>query len=120
PLRNLAVAPAFFHNGAFVRLEDAIRHHLDVEESARNYNPVTAGVPADLIGRLGPIEPVLRRLDPLLRSPIELGPDEFSDLLAFVKDALLDKRVRKENLCKLVPGPVPSGLLPLEFEACRK
>ena len=30
PLRNVALQPAFFHNGAFTRLEDAIRHHLDV------------------------------------------------------------------------------------------
>ncbi len=34
PLRNVALQPAFFHNGAFTRLEDAIRHHLDVFESA--------------------------------------------------------------------------------------
>jgi cytochrome c peroxidase len=39
PLRNVALQPAFFHNGAFTRLEDAIRHHLDVAVSARNYNP---------------------------------------------------------------------------------
>ena len=37
PLRNVALQPAFFHNGAFTRLEDAIRHHLDVYDSARNY-----------------------------------------------------------------------------------
>ena len=30
PLRNVALQPAFFHNGAFTRLEDAIRHHLNV------------------------------------------------------------------------------------------
>ena len=29
PLRNLALQPAFFHNGGFTRLEDAI-HHLNV------------------------------------------------------------------------------------------
>src|SRR5262249_45425999 len=39
PLRNLAVAPAFFHDGAFTRLEDAVVHHLDVYESARRYDP---------------------------------------------------------------------------------
>ena len=39
PLRNAALQPAFFHNGAFVRLEDAIRHHLNVRESARRYDP---------------------------------------------------------------------------------
>ena len=55
PLRNVAVAPAFFHNGAFTRLEDAIQHHLDVYDSARNYNPRDAGVDADLALRLGPI-----------------------------------------------------------------
>ncbi|MEP7348217.1 MAG: cytochrome c peroxidase, partial [Gemmatimonadaceae bacterium] len=29
PLRNVALQPAFMHNGAFVRLEDAMRYHLD-------------------------------------------------------------------------------------------
>ncbi len=29
PIRNVALQPAFFHNGTFTRLEDAIRFHLD-------------------------------------------------------------------------------------------
>jgi len=120
PLRNLAVAPGFFHNGAFIRLEDAIRHHLNVKKSALTYNPVEAGVPADLAQRLGPIEPVLKRLDPLLQSPIHLNKSEFDDLLAFVRDGLLDKRVKAENLCVLVPAQVPSGLPVLQFEACKQ
>ena len=119
PLRNLAVAPAFFHNGAFTRIEDAIRHHLNVHRSARTYNPVAAGLPEDLTLRLGPIEPVLKRLDPLLRTPISLTPAEFNDLVSFVRDGLLDQRVKPENLCKLVPSSVPSGLPVLDFEACR-
>ena len=118
PLRNLAIAPGFFHNGAFIRLEDAIRHHLNVYKSAHSYSPVEAGVPADLSHRLGPIEPVLQRLDPLLRRPIELTPSEFDDLVSFVRDGLLDERVKAENLCKLVPTSVPSGLPVLDFEAC--
>ena len=44
PLRNAALQPAFFHNGSFTRLEDAIRHHLNVFESNRTYNPADAGV----------------------------------------------------------------------------
>ncbi len=119
PLRNLAVAPGFFHNGAFIRLEDAIRHHLNVQKSARTYDPVKAGVPADLAERVGPIEPVLRRLDPLLRNPIHLSDSEFNDLVSFVRDGLLDERVKAENLCKLVPAQVPSGRPVLDFEACR-
>jgi cytochrome c peroxidase len=66
PLRNVAVQPAFFHDGAFTRLEDAIRHHMNVVRSAHTYDPVDAGVPADLTKRRGPTKPVLRRLDPLV------------------------------------------------------
>src|SRR5262249_43264806 len=109
PLRNAALQPAFFHNGAFTRLEDAIRHHLDVFESARSYDPVLAGVDSDLTYRRGPIEPVLERLDPLLAAPIVLTKEEFADLLAFVRDGLLDERARTQNLCTLVPHTVPSG-----------
>ena len=119
PLRNLAVAPGFFHNGAFIRLEDAIQHHLNVYKSAHTYDPVKAGVPVDLTYRLGPIEPVLRRLDPLLRQPIQLSKDEFADLVSFVRDGLLDEAVKAENLCKLVPAAVPSGMPVLHFEACQ-
>lgn len=118
PLRNAAVQPAFFHNGAFTRLEDAIRHHLDVFESARSYNAVTAGLDAD-INRLGPIEPVLARVvHPALQTPITLTDDEFRQLVAFVRDGLLDERARKEHLCTLVPTHVPSGLPTLRYQAC--
>src|SRR5260370_25848276 len=108
PLRNLAVAPGFFHNGAFIRLEDAIRHHLNVYWSAHSYNPVKAGVPADLAQRVGPIEPGLKHLDPLLRHPAELTPTEFADLASFVLHGSLGERVK--HLSNLVPPHVPTGL----------
>ena len=66
PLRNAVLQPAFFHNGAFTRLEDAIRHHLNVLESVSTYNAASAGVDRDLRARLGPMEPVIDRLDPRL------------------------------------------------------
>src|SRR6186713_1610844 len=66
PVRNAALQPAFFHNGAFTRLEDAIRHHLNVFESASTYGAAAAGIDSDLRARLGPIQPVLDRLDPRL------------------------------------------------------
>jgi cytochrome c peroxidase len=119
PLRNLARAPAFFHNGAFARLDDAIRHHLDAHNSARGYDPWKAGVPDDLRYRVGPIEPVLERLDPQLQIPIRLSPQEFADLVKFVRDGLLDARTSKANLCRLVPLVLPSGLPPLDFHGCR-
>jgi len=118
PLRNVALQPAFFHNGAFTRLEDAIRHHLDPAASARSYDPRAAGVAPDLQALLGPIEPVLARLDPLLMTPVELSPAEFNDLVAFVRFGLLDGRAKKQSLCRLVPGSVPSGLDLIQFEGC--
>jgi cytochrome c peroxidase len=118
PLRNAALQPAFFHNGAFTRLEDAIRHHLDVRMSVRDYDPITAGLDNDLTLSIGPTAPVLARLDPLLATPIELSPEEFRNLVAFVRDGLLDERAKKEHLCKLVPRAVPSGFTPLKFERC--
>jgi cytochrome c peroxidase len=115
PLRNLDVQPTFFHNGAFTSIKDAIRHHLDVFQSARNYDPKEAGVDKDL-RRVGPIEPVLARLDPLLAERIDLTREEFLQLVSFVRDGLLDPRAKPENLRKLVPTKVPSGLHVFYFE----
>lgn len=118
PLRNVALQPAFFHNGAFTRLEDAIRHHLDVFESARSYDPGSAGVDPDLAHRLGPIEPVLERLDPLLATPIDLTAGQFDALVDFVRYGLLDERAGSASLCGLIPSAVPSGLPMMRFEGC--
>ncbi len=79
---------------------------------------MSAGLDASLTHRLGPIEPVLSRLDPLLQAPIELTPDEFRNLVAFVGEGLLDQRVRKQNLCNLVPSHVPGGMPTMRFEGC--
>lgn len=118
PLRNVAVQPAFFHNGSFTRLDDAVRHHLNVLDSARNYDPVVVGVDPDLTRRMGPLAPVLERLDPLLAEPIHLSPGQFDDLVAFVRDGLLDPRAKPEHLCGLIPSRVPSGMPVILFEGC--
>ena len=116
PLRNVALQPAFFHNGAFTRLEDAIRHHLDVFASARHYNPGAAGIDPDLMAPLGPIEPVLTRVDPILVTPIQLTDDEFQQLVDFVRNGLLDRRATPEVLKKQIPKSVPSGFPVLKFQ----
>jgi cytochrome c peroxidase len=89
PLRNVALQPAFMHNGAFVRLEDAIRHHLDPVASATSYSPVRLA--ADLRGPTGPAAPVLQRLDSRLGTATTLSDEEFADLVAFVRNGLLDR-----------------------------
>ena len=109
PIRNVALQPAFFHNGAFTRLEDALRFHLNPVGRAPSYDPTAAGVASDLRGPTGPIEPVLARLDPALVTPINLSNGEFRQLLDFVRNGLLDPKARPENLRKLIPRRVPSG-----------
>jgi cytochrome c peroxidase len=115
PLRNIALAPAFFHNGAFASLEDAIRFHLDPTQP---YNPTAAGIDRDLRLRMGP------RIDesylhPLFRTGgIDLSESELRDVTQFVKTGLLDPRAKKENLCDLIPKVVPSRLKVITFEAC--
>jgi cytochrome c peroxidase len=117
PLRNLAVSPGFFHNGSFTTLEGVIRYHLDALGRAPHYNPKKEGVPRDL-RQVGPTAPLLT-LDPRLQTPVQLSKKEFNDLVQFVKTGLLDERVLKSNLCKLVPERVPSGLPILTFQQCR-
>src|SRR5262245_49774266 len=117
PIRNVALQPTFMHNGAFTRLEDAIRHHLDVSTSARNYDPAAAGVALDLIIRpLGPIELVLARIDPLVAQPTPLTNDEFNWLVDFVRNGLLDDRADARHLRRLAPKRVPSGRPVLTFQ----
>jgi cytochrome c peroxidase len=117
PLRNVGLQPAFFHNGCFTRLEDAVRHHLNVFASARGYNPVRAGVAHDLaILHVGPIEPVLARVDPLLATPIPLNDEEFRWLVDFVRNGLLDPGILPQHFRHLVPNQVPSGRATLKFE----
>ena len=109
PLRNLALQPAFFHNGCFTKLEDAVRYHLDAIGSAPGYDPVAAGVDADLQGPQGPIAPVLARIDPALATPVTLSTDEFRQLIAFLRTGLLDPKANAHDLRKLIPARVPSG-----------
>jgi len=116
PIRNVALQPAFFHNGAFTTLEDAVRHHLDVFSSARGYNPGTAGIAPDLTAPMGPTQPMLARIDPILANPIRLTDDEFRQLVDFVRNGLLDKRAKPERLKKLIPKSVPSGFPVLTFQ----
>ena len=119
PLRNVALQPAFMHDGAFGTLEAAIRHHLDPAASARGYDPVVQGLPADLSGRIGPIEPPLARLDRGLPTRSGLTDAEVADLVAFVGHALLDPRAEPERLRRLVPRKVPSGRPTLTFQFAR-
>jgi cytochrome c peroxidase len=113
PLRNVALQPAFMHDGAFVRLEDAMRYHLDAVAGAAAFSP--ARLPADLQGPTGPVPPVLERLDPLLRTPVALSGEEFDWLVDFVRNGLLDPAAAPQHLRRLIPQKLPSGRPGLVF-----
>jgi cytochrome c peroxidase len=117
PLRNLALSPAFFHNGAFVRLEDAIRFHLN---PAQSYDPAAAGIDADLTRRMGP-RIAESYFHPLFKNGgIHLSDSQIRDVSQFVTTGLLDPRAKKDTLCSLIPKSVPSKLKVLAFEDCAK
>lgn len=118
PLRNVALQPAFFHNGAFTKLEDAVRHHLDVQASLRSYDATRAGVAPDLAKRMAPIAKVAASIDPLLRKPTRLTEQEFEDLVQFVRNGLLDPGSLPALACSHVPASLPSGMPLPKFESC--
>ena len=113
PLRNVALQPAFMHNGAFVTLEDAIRFHLDAVGGLATYT--TAPLPPDLRGPTGPSQPVMDRLDPALRNPVQLTGEEFTSLVDFVRTGLLDPDTRAQRLMRFIPEKLPSGRAGLLF-----
>jgi cytochrome c peroxidase len=114
PLRNVALQAAFMHNGAFVRLEDAIRHHLDPAASVQRYS--TAMLPSDFQRGIGPSDPVLAGLDARLATPTALTEEQLRDLVAFVRDGLLDPAARPDRLRRLIPEKLPSGRASLTFQ----
>jgi cytochrome c peroxidase len=114
PLRNVALQPAFMHNGAFTRLDDAIRYHLDASSGSATYTK--ADLPADLRGPLGPMRPVIERLDPQLRAPVQLSDEEFASLVDFVAHGLLDPAADPRKLRRLIPEKLPSGRPPMLFQ----
>lgn len=108
PLRNVAMQAAFFHNGAFTTLEDAIAHHLNARASALNYSPV-GRLPDDLTGPTGPAEPMVARLDVEVSRPVRLSREKFACLVEFVRFGLLDARTRPQLMRRMIPNAVPSG-----------
>ncbi|MCH7992525.1 MAG: hypothetical protein IIC35_08925 [Gemmatimonadetes bacterium] len=114
PLRNVAYQPSFMHNGAFVCLENAIRHHVDVFESLANYS--TERLDVGLHGPLGPVQPMLDRVHPLSGTPRDLSDEEVRHITDFVRFALADPDAHPDRLRSLVPLTVPSGLAVHDFD----
>lgn len=113
PLRNVAYQPSFMHNGAYLCLEDAVRHHTDVYTALENYSNTI--LPPSLRGRMGPVQPMLDQLHALSAEPRDLSDQDIDDLVAFMH-ALSDPDAHPDRLASLIPASVPSGLTLQDFD----
>ena len=109
PLRNVVLTGPWLHNGAYDNLEDVIRHHLNVAQALGGYSgaQLVDVVQVSLRNENEVVAEVMGTVDPLLRTPRELNPEEFDQLLAFLQAQTSPSAV---DLAHLVPESVPSGL----------
>ncbi|MCA9969934.1 MAG: hypothetical protein KC425_06955, partial [Anaerolineales bacterium] len=108
PLRNVAITGPWMHNGAYLTLEAAVRHHLDPAQAVATYD-------------LRQLSPLLLEEDsgdpavhtaalaaPSFAMPaVDLTAAEVAALLAFL-DALTSPSAA--DLAHTIPTAVPSGL----------
>lgn len=114
PLRNVTVTSPWMHNGAFNSLEAVIAHHLDPRTSLYNYDPqihLRAELRPSFQNSPAIFEELLADTDQKLQLAKPLSAEDIEALMAFL-DALTDPRVN--DLYRLVPHSVPSGLPVLE------
>ncbi len=114
PLRNVAYQPSYMHNGAYVCLEDAIRHHLQVSEYVRGYEP--SELPRTLRAPVGPYAAMLNSAQTLIADPMQLSEEVLRDVIEFVRHGLTDPDAAPEALRYLIPATVPSGLPVHDFD----
>lgn len=108
PLRNVALTGPYMHDGAYVDLEDAVRHHLDPTKALLTYDKTQLRVELQGLVQDDPVTltSILATLD-LRGRPIRLSDAEISDLMAFL-NALTDPAAL--DLSDTIPDSVPSGL----------
>lgn len=106
PLRNVARTGPWTHAGGYTTLENVVRHYINPGQALQNYDP--GQLDPRLQGQVHVQDAiaagVLNNLDPILRQPNPLSPQDVSDLVAFL-NALTD-----DNPVAGPPASVPSGL----------
>ncbi|APE43558.1 hypothetical protein BOO69_09150 [Sulfitobacter alexandrii] len=110
-LRNVALTAPYGHNGAFARLEDILRHHLDALAGLTGYDRSAAILPGaardDDFAALDDTEEMIRIAAAIEIEDVTLTDPEIAALLSFL-DALTDDRPPESALG--APLRVPSGL----------
>ena len=112
PLRNVAATAPYMHDGAYVSLEDAVRHNLDPSGMSQRFDAeFLPQLPAEVqsVNRPEQIDDIiaLASTDDEFES-VELTDSEFADLMAFL-EALTSPSLGELTL-RDVPERVPSGL----------
>ena len=108
PLRNVALTAPYMHNGAYLTLEAAVRHHLNPPAALAAYDVETLSA-VMLEEDSGDPEVHRAALEaPAYDMPvIELSEAQVADLLAFL-NALTSPTAL--DLSDTIPESVPSGL----------
>ncbi|MEM8532045.1 MAG: cytochrome c peroxidase [Chloroflexota bacterium] len=109
PLRNVTLSGPYMHNGTFVSLESAIRHHLEPEHSLRAYD-VSEHLPLIFQSTFQNdpelLDDMLATLDSVAPTE-ELTESEIHAIATFL-EALTDPAAMSLDV---TPDTVPSGLL---------
>ncbi len=108
PLANVAITGPWMHDGAYTTLEAAVRHHMDMTNSLKSFEP----------SKLAPyLQKTLRNSEKVLNAiqatcqpipvPANLSDAQVQDILAFLNALTSPSAVDMEQL---IPPSVPSGL----------
>jgi len=109
-LRNIELEAPYFHNGAYAKLEDAVRHHLNPAQALANYDDSQIDFEHEGTYQEGINGELLSNLSPLLSvkpQGYSLSDKEIEYLMAFLS-SLTDRS--SLNLLQEVPDALPSGL----------
>ncbi len=105
PLRNVSLTGPWMHNGAYMTLEGAVKHHLNIEAALDSYD--VSQLSPQLRESYQIPSGLLLTLDPLVSDPTELTDQQFDDLMDFLFALTSPSSM---DGCELVPDSVPSGL----------
>jgi cytochrome c peroxidase len=109
PLRNVALTGPWMHDGAFLTLEAAVRHHLNPAEGLQAYDPSQLHVLLKDACQNQPetLAAILATKSVYATEQAHLSDAELQDVLAFL-DSLTSPSAL--NLAHTIPASVPSGL----------
>lgn len=110
-LRNVTLTAPYGHNGAYARLEDVLRHHLDALAGLTGYDRSAAKLPggtdAHDFDAMDDVDEMIRIAVAIEIPDVSLTDPEVAEILAFL-DALTDATPPAGALG--APQHVPSGL----------